>query len=312
MAAGGHCEPALVEERIVVPVPMNKMNPKEILLLGCGDIGTELGLRLQRKGNTVAALCRNPGKLPASLEPVAADYTDPEQLAPLHDRVFDIAVMTPTPATFDEAGYRAGFLVPVENLLQLWSDGPRRSLVFVSSTRVYGDHGGDWVTESSELHPADAQARCIAEAEARLLDSRHDVTVVRFAGIYGRQPSALLRRLAAGEVCAAAPARYSNRIHREDCIGFLEHLLSLSRRQSLYLAADSEPVLQRELEDWLLAQLGVAARCEVPVRGTANRRCDNSRLLDSGYRLRYPDFRAGYSAMMTSTSISADLGNAAT
>jgi hypothetical protein len=136
--------------------------------------------------------------------------------------------------------------------------------------------------------------------------------VVRFSGIYGRQPSALLARLSSGRLCAKSPARFSNRIHREDCVGFLEHLLSLPEREALYLASDSEPVLQREMEEWMLAAMGVDATSELAPRNSADRRCCNRRLLDSGYSLRYPDFRAGYRAMISSTSMSADLGKAAT
>jgi nucleoside-diphosphate-sugar epimerase len=291
---------------------MDKMKPQEVLLLGCGDIGCSLGLELLRQGDRPLGVRRNIAALPAALPGLALNYSDPGSLRSLQDIAFDIAIMTPTPASFDAQGYRSGFLVPVENLLAQWRDGPARRLIYVSSTRVYGDCGGDWVDEDTPVRPDDPQGAVIAEAEQRLLESRHDVTVVRFSGIYGRQPSYLLQRLGRGEICPAEPPRYSNRIHRDDCLGFLLHLLRQASWHRLYLGSDSEPVLQRELEEWLMAALGVSPVREAQTRELGNRRCSNRRLLASGYQLRYPDYRSGYSAMITSTSMSTDFGKPAT
>jgi nucleoside-diphosphate-sugar epimerase len=284
----------------------------KILLLACGDIGIALGGRLQREGAQVTALRRNIDALPASMDGIALDYSKADDLSALADLEFDAAVMTPTPANSSEQGYLEGILKPVCNLLNLWREGPARRLVYVSSTRVYGDRGGDWVDESTALAPADAQARLLAEAESRLLGSRHEVTVVRFSGIYGRHPSRLLQRLNRGQVCAALPSLYSNRIHREDCVGFLAHLLKHSPLHSLYLATDSRPALRREVEEWLLQALGRDIDSELGVRAGASRRCRNSRMLETGYELTYPDYRAGYSAMINSTSMATALGSAAT
>ncbi|MEP5765824.1 MAG: SDR family NAD(P)-dependent oxidoreductase [Halieaceae bacterium] len=288
------------------------MKPKDVCLIGCGDIGTGLALQLRERGHRPLALRRNTGALPAELPSLSLDYSEPSQLQQLNDVACDVAVLTPTPAGRGEAGYRAGYLQPVENLLAQWQQQAPRDILYVSSTRVYGDRGGDWVDESSALQPDDACAEILCETEARLRDSHHRVTIVRFAGIYGRWPSRLLQRIAAGEICQAQPPRFSNRIHRLDCIGFLDHLIDLPDRGPLYLGVDDEPALQFEVESWLAAQLGVAEpRATAPLM-SANRRCRNELLRQTGYRLRYPDYRAGYSAMMSSTSIATALGKAAT
>jgi nucleoside-diphosphate-sugar epimerase len=285
---------------------------EKILLLGCGDIGTAIGTRWQRAGGLVSAVRRNADALPPVLNGLSLDYTSSSELSVLADVEFAAAVLTPTPVDSSAQGYRQGFLQPVCNLLELWQEGPPRRLIYVSSTRVYGDHGGGWVDETTVLAPADPQARLMAEAESKLLQSRHQVTVVRFSGIYGRQPSRLLQRLQRGQVCAAQPSSYGNRIHREDCVGFLLHLLLHSPLHALYLASDSAPALRREVEEWLLQELGRDIESEQAVRTGSNRRCDNSRMLASGYQLTYPDYRAGYSAMINSTSMATALGSAAT
>jgi nucleoside-diphosphate-sugar epimerase len=283
-----------------------------VLLIGCGDIGTEIARRLLARGDSPVALRRNVGLLPQGMPAQAVDYTDRRALSVLNSLPCDAAVFTPTPPGRDAEAYRLGYLAPVRNLLSLWQDSPPRTLFYVSSTRVYGDAGGDWVDESSPLNPGDAQAEVLCEAEALLLESHHDVTVVRFSGIYGREPSRLLQRIARGELVRPTPPHYSNRIHREDCIGFLLHLLDMPQREALYLASDGEPALSFEVERWLAGELGVVGARECVDPPAASRRCRTDRMQATAYRLRYPDFRAGYIAMMTSTSISAPLGSAAT
>jgi nucleoside-diphosphate-sugar epimerase len=278
--------------------------PVRVHLLGCGDLGTAIAQTLLARGDEPLALRRNTDALPSHLPSLPLDYTEPLQP--------DITLLTPTPPGRDIEAYRQGYLRPVENWLALRRDGPPQALIHVSSTRVYGDAGGAWVDEDSSLCPADGQAEVLAEAEQRLQESHHRICVVRFSGIYGRLPSRLLQRISGGDIVKAEPPHFSNRIHREDCIGFLLHLLDTPDRKHLYLASDDLPALSHEVESWLARRLGVAHVRETVTPPAANRRCRNARMKASGYRLRYPDFRAGYSAMMASTSMSTPLGKAAT
>jgi len=284
----------------------------KVHLLGCGDLGTAVGLALAAQGHSPLALRRNTDRLPANLASRALDYTDAAAVAELMDSPADLTLLTPTPPARDAEGYRLGYLAPVENLLAAWGDDSPRSLIYVSSTRVYGDTQGDWVDETSALRPADGPAEILVEAERRLLDSPHRVCIVRFSGIYGRTPSRLLTRIKSGEIVRPEPVHYSNRIHRDDCVGFLLHLIASEQRERVYLASDDAPTPLYVVERWLAAQLGVASPRAVLDPPGASRRCRNTCLKRSGYALRYPDYRAGYSAMMASTSMAAPRGSAAT
>lgn len=51
-----------------------------ILIAGCGDIGTTLGLALSAAGHTVWGLKRHPAEAPSGIQPLAADLTDPATL----------------------------------------------------------------------------------------------------------------------------------------------------------------------------------------------------------------------------------------
>lgn len=284
----------------------------DVLLLGCGDIGTAIARHLLSTGGRPLAVRRNIAALPADIPALSLDYTDSDSLQALAGRAADVVVLTPTPPGRDAEGYRQGYLAPVKGLLSLWRDAPPQQLVYVSSTRVYGDRGGDWVDEESTLNPGDEQAEILCEAETLLLESHHEVCVVRFSGIYGRPPSRLLERIRRGDIVRRSPPHYSNRIHREDCVGFLLHLLQRPDRAPVYLASDDAPTLSFEVETWLARELGVKQPRETVAPPGASRRCRNSRMKKAGYRLKYSDYRAGYKAMITSTSMSAPLGSAAT
>lgn len=276
-----------------------------MLLLGCGHIGTQLGQKLLAQGRGVVAVRRNVGALPAELPALALDYSDSRQVALLQPHCGGLVVMTPTPASMSEEGYLSGYVDAVNNLLQVWESSPPAHVLFVSSTRVYGDHDGAWVDEDSALRPEGYAGEAIFRAERLLLESPHPVTLVRFAGIYGRWPNRLVERIRGGRICQREPTRYSNRIHYEDCVGFLYHLIQALDRgetlESIYLGVDDAPVSQWQVESWLARQLGVSAvETEIPLASNrlANKRCSNRRLRASGYHLLYPDYKSGYSALL--------------
>jgi nucleoside-diphosphate-sugar epimerase len=287
---------------------MNNLKDKCVLLLGCGDIGSQLGQALQAEDCPVLAVRRNVAALPTGIPALAMDYTDASQVQALASRTGSIVVMTPTPAAASAEGYRRGYLDAVTALLRIWKESPPLQILFVSSTRVYGDQGGAWVDENSALMPEGYAGESIAAAERLLLDSPHAVTLVRFAGIYGRHPSRLLQRVQAGGICARQPLRYSNRIHRADCFGFLLHLVQALRRgeqlQNIYLGVDDAPVSQWEVESWLAQRLRIEIGSEsggeqVDARRGVGKRCSNHRLRASGYQLQYPDYKCGYEALLS-------------
>jgi len=104
------------------------------------------------------------------------------------------------------------------------------------------------------------------------------------------------------------PGLWSNRIHRDDCAGALRHLMLLDGAAGLYLGVDHEPADLCEVQRWLASELGAPAPptttgddSDAEISGrrrSSNKRCSSQRLVDSGYRFRYPTFREGYGAML--------------
>jgi nucleoside-diphosphate-sugar epimerase len=92
---------------------------------------------------------------------------------------------------------------------------------------------------------------------------------------------------------------FTNRIHRDDVAGALQHLMNLERPERVYLGVDSLPASREEVLTWLAARLGAPAPKKEAVRemegdAAGSKRCSNARLLTSGYRFSYPTFREGY------------------
>ena len=139
-----------------------------VLLAGCGDVGVRTGLALASVGCRVYGLRRSDMALPAPLQPLRADLTDPDSLRALPDDIRDV-VFLPAPGRRDEAAYRGLFVDGLAHLLDaLQRRVPLRRFVFVSSSAVYGEHGGAWVDEDSPCVPLAFNGRQLLDAEARL------------------------------------------------------------------------------------------------------------------------------------------------
>jgi nucleoside-diphosphate-sugar epimerase len=282
------------------------MKGRSVLLIGCGDIGTRAGLLLLRQDWQVDAVRRCTDRLPAGFGAHGADYTVPGSLDFAGELRPDFVVTTFNPFDRSESGYHRGFVGAMQNLLAGLGSYRPRHIIMSSSTRVFAERDGGWVDENSALTAEDPRARSIIEAERLLLDSPHSATVVRFAGIYGIPGGRLLSRISRGELCPEQPVSYTNRIHREDCSGFIVHLLAMAaagvRPDPVYIGVDDEPAPRFEVESWLARRLGVPVipGSDEPMlhNRAGHRRCSNAALRASGYELVHPDYRSGYAALL--------------
>jgi len=286
-----------------------------ILIAGCGDVGTTLGMTLNAAGHTVWGLKRHPADLPPGIQPLAADLTDPATLQTLPPEL-DFVVYSAAAAGFSAAAYEAAYVTGVGHLLkalQRTGQQPQR-LLFTSSTSVYAQHEGEWVNEESPAEAVGFSGRCIRQGERLLWDSPWPAVAVRFGGIYGPGRTRLIDSVREGSaVLPSGPPIYTNRIHRDDCARVLQHLLHLPEPERLYLAVDDDPAPLAEVLGWLAEQLGVPApppttqpiskpgaetHRDPASRMRASKRCSNARLRASGFTFRYPGYRAGYRALL--------------
>ncbi|WP_110669796.1 SDR family oxidoreductase [Salinicola halophilus] len=274
---------------------------KTTLILGCGDIGTQLGQQLLDAGHRVIGARRSASALEGTgIEPVSLDVADAAAVATLPDA--DIVVYAVTADRFEESAYEAAYPQGLKTVISEFAQreaAPKR-IFFVSSTSVYAQQGGEEVDETSPTEPNGFSGTLMREAEQALLDATLSGTVVRLSGIYGPGRDRLIRQVKEGRIAAANPPMYSNRIHRDDCAGVLGHLIGLALDdkplEPIYLASDGDAAPLHEVMAWIAQRLKVETPevIQSPLRRRSSKRCNNARLIESGYRFHYPSFREGY------------------
>lgn len=280
------------------------MKSSSVLIVGCGDLGIRTGSRLLGLGWEVHGVRRNPDHLPAGFVAHGCDYTQGESLTFAQRLQPDMVLAIFNPVDRSESGYRRGFTDAMAHLIAGLGNHRPRHIVMTSSTRVFAEREGGRVDENSPLTTEDPCAQAIIDAERMLFASGHSASVVRFAGIYGRPGGRLLSRIRRGELSPVSPQTYTNRIHREDCGGFLTHLLLRAEEhlplEPVYIGVDDCPAPRHEVESWLAEQMHVSPCDEARPADTSShrraghRRCSNRLLHESGYALIYPDYKSGY------------------
>jgi len=278
-----------------------------IAVLGAGYVGLELCRRLSGD-HEVTGVRRS--KLEAvratGARGVRADVTDPDALAAVPD--VDVLVFVASSGGRGADAARRVYVDGLETAVASFGvrADPPDALVYTSSTGVYGDHGGDWVDESTPVEPTTGKTRVLIDAEQVAHEAELEATVVRFAGLYGPDRYRLERYLD-GPVTAG----YLNMLHRDDAAGVLAFVAETSPPDDVLLAVDDEPVEKHAFADWLADACGVE---RPPKRSKAERlaaddlssaarrriltskRCSNARLRELGYEFAYPTYREGYGA----------------
>lgn len=190
---------------------------------------------------------------------------------------------------------------------------------YLSSTNVYGGHGGAWVDETTEPSPSSARARARVEAEAAWADLSHragwPLNIFRLAGIYGpgRGPFAKLR--AGTARCIVKPGQIFSRIHAEDIAGALETAITRAIAGQavgveIFNLCDDQPAPPQETIRRAAEMLGLPTPPEEPFEHAEmsamarsfyadSKRVRNDRMKTQlGYHLGYPDLDSGLTAIL--------------
>ncbi len=185
---------------------------------------------------------------------------------------------------------------------------------YLSTTGVYGDHGGDWVDEATPLTPGTkrGKARMRAEADWQAIaqDLGLNLSIFRLAGIYGpgRGPFAKVRNGTARRI--VKEGQIFSRIHVEDIAQVLEASINRSQSSGIYNVCDDLPVPPQEVigyaaellglplppeEDFETAEMSPMARSFY----AESKKVRNDRMKQElGVQLIYPDYKTGLKALL--------------
>lgn len=285
---------------------------KSVLIVGCGYIGRRVAGLLQAGGVAVTGCVR-------SLESA-------EQLRFAGIGVVRIDLDSAAAPPGWAVGFREIFYFappPPEGetdtrmrrfLLALDPDQPPRRIVYISTSAVYGDCGGAWITEEREPGPTTARGQRRLDAEQQLTAwcraHGSEWVVLRVPGIYGPGKLPLSRLRKGLPVLREQDAPYTNRIHGDDLAAICVAAMHSEFPDTVYNVSDGHPGNMTDYFFRVAAAAGlprppVVTRAEAQQQLSAgmlsflndSRRMDNSKLRrELGIELRYPDLDAGLAA----------------
>jgi nucleoside-diphosphate-sugar epimerase len=185
-----------------------------------------------------------------------------------------------------------------------------RSVVYLSTVGVYGDHGGGWVDEQTPPAPRSERSRWRVAAEQAWQEFGAQrgipVAILRLAGIYGAGQNALVA-LARGKARRIVkPGQIFNRIHVGDIAQAIDAAFA-RRAAGVFNLADDEPSPPADPIVFAAKLMARDPPPEIPFAEAAPsmsdmalsfwqecRRVRNAKLKrELGIDLRYPTYREG-------------------
>jgi nucleoside-diphosphate-sugar epimerase len=197
---------------------------ERVLVVGCGDIGLRV-VRLMRSRNSVLALTSSAHRLQALRDagatPLLGNLDAKSTLRRLSGVATRVLHLAPPPSD-GSAGWQTD--PRTRDLMQVLSRcAAPRSLVYASTSGVYGDCEGRWVDETQRLQPHTPRALRRVDAERSVrrfaIHARVHSTVLRVPGIYAqdRDGGTPRERLLRGTpVLQQDDDVYTNHIHADD------------------------------------------------------------------------------------------------
>jgi nucleoside-diphosphate-sugar epimerase len=213
---------------------------KRLLIIGCGNVALRM-VQMLPTGYRVYALSHSPERYPLLREhgitPIFGDLDEPDTLGMPSGLAQDVVHFAPPPSQGTQDTRTAHLLAALTRGKIL----PHR-LIYISTSGVYGNCGGEIVPETRPLRPQSARAKRRLDAERRIREwgkrSGVCVCILRVPGIYAGD------RLPLGRIKDGTPAllaeqdAYSNHIHADDLARTVIASLHFGRPGRVYNTSD--------------------------------------------------------------------------
>jgi nucleoside-diphosphate-sugar epimerase len=284
----------------------------KIFFAGFGDIARRIAQQPESAGLPMALITRSEEKFTQlkaqGFEVFLDSFDDPENLAPLPLAGRTVFYTAPPPG--------GGFTDPRVEVFcaQISADNLPAKVIYISTSGVYGDCGGELVDENRPLKPRTARAKRRADAEVRMQRMAQSfgvpLVILRVTGIYGPTRLPLQRLQQNHPVLKSAESNITNRIHAEDLARICVAAALKGEGGDIFNVSDGE---HGTMTDYFnaVADYFDLPRPEQIDRATAakvmnplmlsyvdeSRRMDNRLLLKKlGIELLYPTLQAGLAA----------------
>lgn len=238
---------------------------KRILISGCGDIALRVAALLRMRCR-LFGLARNTARFAglraAGMVPIPGDLDERASLTRIAGLAHTVLHFAPPPNT-------GGSDPRTRNLLAALSRGtlPQR-LVYISTSGVYGDCGGAYVSETHALNAQNtrAQRRVDAEGQIRSWAKRNGVgaSILRVPGIYADDRLPLERLHAGTPAVVAEEDSYTNHIHADDLARIVVAALRYAKSNRVYHASDDSELMMGEYFDCVADAFGLPRPPRLP------------------------------------------------
>lgn len=282
------------------------------VILGCGDIGCRIVRSLTTQGHDE----RNIVGLVNSIESVerCVEFGVIGLRFDLDKLNRDLSLCNAAQTYYTVAPQKHGVQdLRSKAVLQHFDDANIKpeKVVLISTTGVYGDCGGQWVTEDSATEPETDRGQRRLDSERQWLSwgKRQGVPVVilRVPGIYANSRLPRDRIAAKTPVVKPGECGYTNRIHADDLAMICVAAMRRGKSADIFNATDGTPGKISEYLQEAAKVLGVAPLPEISMSEAhlelssgmlsylnESRKISNEKIMRKlSISLRYPDFKEG-------------------
>ncbi len=278
------------------------------LIIGCGDVGVRIARQIKARGGEVSGLARSVESAERlrnfGVEPVMGNLDDAESLKtlPLSGKLIYFLAPPPGGGPIDSRMRKFCESVPSDNL-------PAK-IVYMSTSGVYGDCGGQWVTEDTPVNPQTSRAQRRVDAENTLQEwsSSNGVlhVILRVTGIYGPGRLPLARLQQGHPVLREEESPPTNRIHADD-LASVSVAAACAKNGAVYNVSDGQPGTMTQYFNLVADMLGMPRPEQISMERAKEvmnpmmlsylqetRRMNNQKMLtELGIVLQYPDLESG-------------------
>ena len=156
---------------------------KNILIFGYGDLAQRLSSIVDKNSYRLFGVSRT-SKETLKNNHISWDWLSKEN--PVLDvKAFDCIIFIPKPSSYDEDGYKNGFIKSAENIFNLSKELTFNKFISISSTSVYGKRGKNMHIESDNLFPDNFRGNIVKDYESNQIKRySNKLIILRFAGLY--------------------------------------------------------------------------------------------------------------------------------
>jgi nucleoside-diphosphate-sugar epimerase len=281
---------------------------QKLFIVGCGNIGKRILALARERGVSIIATARSSERRAEcealGADVVTVDLNDPASLFDLPTAGTTVVFTAPPPGGGHADPRMRNFLAAI-----VPGSEPDK-IVYLSTSGVYGDQDGAFVTEATPPNPMTARAKRRLDAETALREwgGSHQVAtvVLRVTGIYGPEFTPLMRLQSDHPVLRPEEAPPTNRIHADDLAQICLAAAERGEDGDIYNVSDGQPSTMTEYFTVLAELFGFPPPRQVALADankemnptmlsylSESRRMDNALLREKlGVTLKYPDLQS--------------------